>query len=42
MNEIEKIGEGVEDYEERSKKWEGAAERGFKSVAGDVDIDLEF
>lgn len=42
LNEIEKISEGIEDYEERSKKWEGAAERGFKSVAGDVDFDFDF
>lgn len=40
LNELEKISEGVEDYEERSKKWQGAAERGFKSVAGDVDLDF--
>lgn len=39
INEIEKIGEGLEDYEERSQKWAGAVERGFKSVAGDTDSD---
>lgn len=39
LNEIENIGEGLESYEERSKKWSGAAERGFRSVAGDIDLD---
>lgn len=39
MNELEMIGEGIEDYEERSKKWKGASERGFESVAGEIDFD---
>lgn len=29
MKELEEIEEGINNYEERSKKWEGAAERGF-------------
>ena len=41
MNEVEDINKGLEDYEERSKKWEGAAERGFKHEAGDVDFDFD-
>lgn len=39
IDEVESIVEGIEDYEERSKRWQGAAERGFKSAAGDVDFD---
>lgn len=37
LSEIKEIGEGLEDYEVRSKKWEGAGERGFNSVAGEID-----
>ena len=38
IDEIEQIADGLNEYETRSKKWEGAAERGFKSVAGDIDF----
>lgn len=39
MDEIDEIEKGIEDYEERSKKWAGAAERGFRSAAGDIDSE---
>lgn len=38
IKELEEIEDGIDDYEERSRKWEGAAERGFQSAVGDVDI----
>ena len=39
IEEVESIVEGIDNYEERSKRWRGAAERGFKSAAGDIDYD---
>lgn len=39
IDEVEQIANGLDEYETRSKRWEGAAERGFKSVVGG-DIDF--
>lgn len=34
IDELQEIADGLEEYEQRSRKWEGAMEEGFKSVAG--------
>lgn len=41
IEEVNAIANGLEEYETRSKKWEGAAERGFKSIAGDIDFSFD-
>lgn len=34
IDELEEIDKGIEDYEERSQKWKGAAKKGFEEVTG--------
>lgn len=34
LNELNDISNGLEEYQRRSKKWEGAIENGFRSGAG--------
>ncbi len=40
MEELDDINKGLEDYEERSKKWEGAAKKGFEDVTGVSSEDI--
>lgn len=34
LDELEEIADGLDEYESRSEKWEGALERGFESASG--------
>ncbi len=40
MEELDDINKGLEDYEERSKKWDGAAKKGFEDVTGVSSEDI--
>ena len=40
MEELDEINKGLENYEERSQKWHGAAQKGFEDVTGVSGDDI--